>query len=317
MIQIKTLFPSLILRMPFLRGTSLNKNILFAFSLLILALATMALSMEPATISTPSQVKIAFSDTDSLITVSPQMTAQSPDEGVKRKKIALDRSALGKLEIEQLSSYLSRKYKVADTAVVTLIEGAIHAAKEQKLDPLLILAVIAVESGFNPFAQSNMGAQGLMQVMTKVHEDRFERFGGISQALHPIANIRVGAEILAEYVRRGGSVEEGLKMYVGATGPSDGGYGAKVLSERARLASASQGKLDAGSSLAATVALNPTAPLAPSAAKISETALPTSFNTRGQELVTPALPTPFQSFEPLIAPAMPTDEVRKDQIAQI
>jgi hypothetical protein len=263
MIQITTISPSLIVRMPFLRGTSLNKNILFALSLLILALATMALSMEPATISTPSQVKIAFSDTDSLITVSPQMPAQSPDEGAKRKKIALERSALGKLEIEQLSSYLSRKYKVADTAVVTLIEGAIHAAKEQKLDPLLILAVIAVESGFNPFAQSNMGAQGLMQVMTKVHEDRFERFGGIAQALHPIANIRVGAEILAEYVRRGGSVEEGLKMYVGATGPSDGGYGAKVLSERARLATASQGKVEAGSGLVSYSCPEPYSPTRP------------------------------------------------------
>jgi len=85
-----------------------------------------------------------------------------------------------------------------------------------------------------------VGAQGLMQVMTKVHQDKFERFdGGAEAALNPIANIRVGSQILHDCIQRRGSVTGGLACYVGATGPSDGGYGAKVLAERRRLSLAS------------------------------------------------------------------------------
>jgi hypothetical protein len=47
-------------------------------------------------------------------------------------------------------------------------------------------------------------------------------------------------------IRRGGSVERGLQLYVGAgNAPDDGGYGAKVLGERSRLATAANGKVDA------------------------------------------------------------------------
>jgi hypothetical protein len=79
-----------------------------------------------------------------------------------------------------------------------------------------------------------------MQVMTQVHIDKFDRYGeGAAAALNPIANIRVGAQILDECIKRRGSVAGGLACYVGATGPSDGGYGARVLAEQRRLALAS------------------------------------------------------------------------------
>lgn len=142
-----------------------------------------------------------------------------------------------------VTNWLSKRYRVASDATDMLVSAAYRTAKEIKLDPLLILSVMAIESRFNPFAESPVGAQGLMQVMSKVHRDKFEDHGGMKAALNPEANIRVGSLILKEYVTRGGSVEAGLKLYVGAGAmESDLGYGAKVLAEYQRLQDVAKGK---------------------------------------------------------------------------
>lgn len=139
-----------------------------------------------------------------------------------------------------LRSYIARKYRIASSVAGALISTAFIVAKEMSLDPQLILAVIAIESGYNPYAESHVGAQGLMQVLTRVHKDKFTEFAdGTIAALNPIANMRVGSRILKDCIERRGSVERGLACYVGATGPNDGGYGAKVLAERRRIALAS------------------------------------------------------------------------------
>lgn len=139
-----------------------------------------------------------------------------------------------------LRSYIARKYRIATSVAGALISTAFIVAREMDLDPQLILAVIAIESRYNPYAESHVGAQGLMQVMTRVHKEKFTEFSdGTIAALHPIANMRVGSRILRDCINRRGSVERGLACYVGATGPSDGGYGAKVLAERRRIALAS------------------------------------------------------------------------------
>lgn len=141
---------------------------------------------------------------------------------------------------QALRSYLARKYKIAYSVAGALIHTAFIVGKEKNLDPQLILAVIAIESRYNPYAESHVGAQGLMQVMTKVHKEKFDIYmEGMLAVLSPEANIRVGGQILSDCIRRRGSLEGGLACYVGATGPSDGGYGAKVLAERRRIALAS------------------------------------------------------------------------------
>jgi len=91
---------------------------------------------------------------------------------------------------------------------------------------------MAVESSFNPFAQSPVGAQGLMQVMTKVHNDKYEAFGGRHAAFDPVTNLRVGVQVLKECIARAGSLEDGLRYYVGAANIDDGGYVMKVLIEQ-------------------------------------------------------------------------------------
>ena len=142
-----------------------------------------------------------------------------------------------------VTDWLSRRYRVAGDAANMLVTTAYNTAHEIKLDPLLILAVMAIESGLNPFAESPMGAQGLMQVMSKVHSDKFEEVGGAKAALNPVANIRVGSQILKDYVTRTGSIEGGLKTYVGAGAfDDDSGYGNKVLAEYRRLKQVAGGK---------------------------------------------------------------------------
>jgi len=141
---------------------------------------------------------------------------------------------------QALRSYIARKYRIAHKAAGVLIKNVFKVAREFDMDPQLVMAVIAIESRYNPFAESHVGAQGLMQVMPEVHKDKFDDFtDGVDAALNPLANIQVGTQILRDCIKRRGSVRGGLACYVGATGPDDGGYGARVLAEMRRIALAS------------------------------------------------------------------------------
>ncbi|MEY4364256.1 MAG: hypothetical protein RLZZ24_1608 [Pseudomonadota bacterium] len=141
-----------------------------------------------------------------------------------------------------LAYWLSRKYRVAPEPLSALITEAYDVGPNNNIDPTLILAVMAVESGFNPFAQSHVGAQGLMQVMTKVHSDKYQGFGGTLAAFDPVANLRVGVNVLRDCIQRGGGVEGGLKLYVGAgNAKDDSGYAHKVLNEQKRLQQVAKG----------------------------------------------------------------------------
>ncbi len=152
----------------------------------------------------------------------------------------------GRSEPEQefVSRYLSQRYRVAEGAVRRIVDAAFRTGRSIGVDPMLILAVTAIESSLNPFAQSSMGAQGLMQVMTHLHSDKFVSHGGDHAALDPIANVKVGAEILKDLISRGGSVQRGLQLYVGAGNlPDDGGYASRVLGEMGRIKLASTGNV--------------------------------------------------------------------------
>lgn len=139
--------------------------------------------------------------------------------------------------------WLSRKYRVAPEPLGALVAEAYQIGSRTKLDPTLILAVMAIESNFNPFAQSAVGAQGLMQVMTGIHIDKYANFGGKLAAFDPVTNLRVGVKVLQECISRAGSIEGGLKYYVGAAHlDDDGGYVNKVLAEHARLLQVAMGK---------------------------------------------------------------------------
>ena len=135
-----------------------------------------------------------------------------------------------------VGEYLARRYRVSSEMATSIVAKSYAVGHGLKLDPMLILAVISVESRFNPIAESTMGAKGLMQVIPRFHIEKFDPFGGEKVAFEPEANIMVGAKILKEYIRRTGDLADALQMYAGAASEeSENGYSAKVMTERDRL----------------------------------------------------------------------------------
>jgi len=134
-----------------------------------------------------------------------------------------------------LVRYLSRRFQIASEATERMVGVSFQVAREAGLDPLLVLAVISVESRFNPIAESVMGAKGLMQIIPKYHRARLSEYGGEAAIFDPESNIRVGTEILRDYVQRAGTLEAGLQFYNGAMRDSSAQYAQRVMAERARL----------------------------------------------------------------------------------
>ena len=141
-----------------------------------------------------------------------------------------------------VAQWLSRKYRVAPEPLSVLVAEAFTIGQKQRLDPTLILAVMAIESRFNPYAQSPVGAQGLMQVLTRVHTDKYENFGGHMAAFDPVSNLRVGVKVLQDCIKQAGSIEGGLRLYVGAVTSDGADYINKVMSEHLRIQSVALGK---------------------------------------------------------------------------
>lgn len=164
---------------------------------------------------------------------------------------------------QAIARHLSRTYRIAVEAADEVVMAAFESAKKLGLDPLVLLAVIAVESRFNPIAESEMGAKGLMQVIPKYHLDKLGMVGGQEAVLDPWINVLVGAQILKEYVTRAGSLEAGLQWYNGAPNDENRVYAEKVLAEKERLAQAVVPGRRAAPAPAAALPASRTVPAAP------------------------------------------------------
>ena len=141
------------------------------------------------------------------------------------------------LEREQraVAEYIAKRYRVSEAAVAGYVATAYRAGAQYSVDPLLILAVMAVESSYNPVAESGVGAMGLMQVMPQFHLEKLADHGGEEALLEPEVNILVGAQILREYQRRFHDTETALQRYAGAFDEPTSQYANKVFAEKARL----------------------------------------------------------------------------------
>lgn len=242
-------------------------DLLFAATVRVLALARVARRAAPALamvlvaivavhgtlggIDVASVPRLAMDVPAGYAEASVRVGASSPQtearraEGGEASAHDASRPAAPQLDREQqnIARFIAARYRLGVDATSEFVYHAYRAARDVKIDPMLVLAVMSVESSFNPKAQSHAGAQGLMQVLTRVHAEKFVPFGGIPAAFDPVANIRVGSVILKEYLAREGSVEGALKSYVGAAlAEHDGGYGMKVLNARERIAAAAAGK---------------------------------------------------------------------------
>lgn len=185
-----------------------------------------------------------------------------------------------------VAKWLARRYKVAPEPVSRLVQEAWVVGPKVGVDPTLILAIMAIESSFNPFAQSPVGAQGLMQVMTRVHDEKYERYGGVLAAFDPVANLKVGVQVLKECIQRAGSVEAGLRYYVGAGNQADdNGYASKVLAEQGYLKNVAGGKSVPATIRTTTIVAKPAAVPAESPAPAANPGEPSQSDAAAQPQV--------------------------------
>ena len=138
-------------------------------------------------------------------------------------------------EKTRVAKWISRKYKVSNEAVREIVEISFNAGGDFEVDPYVVIAVIAIESSFNPLAESSAGALGLMQVMPLIHRKKFEKYGGFDKSLDVKVNVYVGTEILKNFYLRYGNYQRALLAYVGVSQNSNSSYPKKVLRLRDRL----------------------------------------------------------------------------------
>lgn len=128
-----------------------------------------------------------------------------------------------------LKSMLSRMqiYKVDRNEALQILRAVYNEATASNLQPDLVLAVIAIESSFNRYAVSHVGAQGLMQVMPFWKHE----IGRPTDNLTSVTtNIHYGCKILQYYLKRSkGDLDEALARY-------NGSYGKTIYSEKVLVA---------------------------------------------------------------------------------
>jgi soluble lytic murein transglycosylase-like protein len=233
----------------FLRTLSKSTWLVIVFLAITLWLTgprTNAGAFEFARILVPSEARqllLAYTQLEFANTESPVVFPSIANAAAAIPSSKIDQAALntqhlkGDKERQAVANHLATKYRISVAESLRYVSHAIEVANEVNLDPVLLLAIMATESSFNPNAQSRAGAQGLMQVLTRVHTEKFEPYGGTVAAFVPEANIRVGALILKACIAKAGSLEAGLRSYLGAPNASSGpnSYTYKVIAEREEL----------------------------------------------------------------------------------
>ena len=218
------------------RFTKYQAPVLGLLSIVALGLSVGHESTRTLIVETASDVRMAASfaaEKAGSVELAETLAPVSP----RKAELALSRQQ------NNIARFVVGQYRLEMSKAREYVDLAFKAAKAYKVDPHLVLAIMSIESSFDADAQSNKGAQGLMQVLTRVHREKFAPFGGTAAAYDPESNIKVGAQILREYISRSGSEEQALKFYVGAALLSDdGGYGQKVLGQKARIVAAALGQ---------------------------------------------------------------------------
>jgi hypothetical protein len=198
--------------------------ILLAFLMSLLSLAVSLHSRD-----LPQIESSALNTTNYALSPIQKEPETRPEQDVLEPRVPADGKLLA------LAEFVSKRYRVSLDATLEMVSAAYAAGEQTSLDPLLIIAVMAVESRFNPIAESVAGAKGLMQVIPRYHMEKIIASGGEKAVLEPEINILLGARILREYIARSGDLTTGLQMYNGALDNGSNQYAEKVISEKQRL----------------------------------------------------------------------------------
>jgi soluble lytic murein transglycosylase-like protein len=226
-----------------------SRHLRFVPVALALAVAALPFTLEPQFVKSAGSASVApgasaaapgelHAGDNPIKTLVPANMVTSP----KRVVMPLD------AQQRAVSSHITRKFGVSGEVVQELVRTAFAAGKQFGVDPLLVVAIMAVESSFNPIAESYAGAKGLMQIIPKFHLEKFADFGGEHAVFDPRVNILVGARIVREYLlMASGDLFTALQTYAGALGDRSAAYTHRVLNEKDQLdALAGNPKTDRG-----------------------------------------------------------------------
>jgi hypothetical protein len=199
---------------------------------LIFAVGVVDVSANNGPANPPETPKSGLADAVQAVAVAAAVVTEPPAEATESDEP--DEEILTP-RMRAVLAHITHRYKVSAEALGPIFEAAQLIGREQRIDPLLIVAIIGIESGFNPFAESPLGAQGLMQVIPRFHKDKVPLGAGKRPLFDPVTNIQVGARVLEEAIRRRGGLIAGLQQFGGAADDEEQSYAAKVLAEKQRL----------------------------------------------------------------------------------
>jgi len=156
---------------------------------------------------------------------APALTAAARSTAAPMQDLSSDQVAV--------TRWLSSKYKVSPEPLAALVAEAWALGERSQIAPTLILAVMAIESRFNPFASGGLGGLGLMQIEPEVHISTLSPFGGRLAAFDPLTNLRVGTRLLQGLIQDANTLEDALRLYSVASGQlHKDAYVDRVLAEQ-------------------------------------------------------------------------------------
>ncbi|MDO8346907.1 MAG: transglycosylase SLT domain-containing protein [Rugosibacter sp.] len=210
--------------------TAIPSNSSAVLSFLRLSLTVVGLFLTAAFINAIAGNAYAI---DALKKAIPQLVPLSSETVADELEPVAEQSLSPRMQA--VLGYVAQRYRVSSAALVPVFAAAQKAGRAQRIDPLLLVAIIGIESGFNPLAESSMGAQGLMQIIPRFHLGKVPDGAGETPFLDPVINVQVGALVLEEAVRRHGGLVAGLQQYGGALDDEEHAYANRVLAEKQRL----------------------------------------------------------------------------------
>jgi soluble lytic murein transglycosylase-like protein len=129
--------------------------------------------------------------------------------------VGVVRDPLRARRLARLESHLAGRMSGLDPALhEDLARAILEEAEAARLDPLLVLAVIEVESGYDPSAVSAAGAVGLMQLLPgTLQREATGRGGAAATGDGPVGNVRAGIRYLRRCLDSYPEVDVALMAY--------------------------------------------------------------------------------------------------------
>jgi soluble lytic murein transglycosylase-like protein len=154
----------------------------------------------------------------SLLVFAAPCARNAPTEPTSAGPEPVAERAVRDPELEAVRARLAPfAHDLGSEGVAALARAIVEASRAHSLPPTLLMAVMEVESRFDPYAVSQKGALGLMQILPSTGVEVARRVGipwrGPRTLFDPRANVSLGAAYLRELLDRYASLRVALAAY--------------------------------------------------------------------------------------------------------